>query len=282
MSELYRFMIVDVFTETAFAGNQLAVFTNAKGLSDDRMQTIAREMNYSETTFVLPPEQDGDLRIRIFTPARELPFAGHPVLGTAFAVAGPLQSVLMRMETGSGLVPVLLEREGAKIVFGSMQQPVPTWKTFEDADELLAALGVAGSELPVEVYDNGIQHVFVTLSSADEVAALRPDAARLSAVADGAGVNVFSADGDRATTRMFITDLDMGEDAATGSAAGPLALHLARHGRIEWGSEVVISQGASIGRPSTLHATVEGSEQEISSVAVGGCAVVVARGEMRV
>ncbi|MDA3937439.1 MAG: PhzF family phenazine biosynthesis protein [Actinomycetota bacterium] len=280
MSKLYRFNIVDVFTETPFAGNQLAVFTNAVGLSDERMQEIAREMGFSETTFVLPPEQGGDLCLRIFTPVRELPFAGHPVLGTAFALAGPLQSTLVRIETGSGIVPVLLEREGAKIVFGSMQQPIPTWEAFDAADELLAALGVTGTELQIEVYDNGIKHVFVALSTADEVSALQPDMARLAAVAGVVGVNVFSTTDYHVTTRMFFTDVAIGEDAATGSAAGPLVVHLSRHGRIGWGSEIVISQGASIGRPSTLYATVEGDADEITSVAVGGCAVVVAKGEM--
>lgn len=126
MSRLYRFSLVDVFTRLPLQGNQLAVFTNAVGLTDDQMQRLAREVNFSESTFVFPAEKGGDLRIRIFTPTRELPFAGHPTLGTAFAMAGPLQSVLMRIETAGGIVPVVLEREGAKIVFGRMTQPLPT------------------------------------------------------------------------------------------------------------------------------------------------------------
>jgi trans-2,3-dihydro-3-hydroxyanthranilate isomerase len=279
MSDMRRFLIVDVFTDTPFAGNQLAVFTNATGMTDAQMQTLAREINFSETTFVLPAEQGGDIRVRIFTPARELSFAGHPVLGTAFAIAGPLQSVLMRMETGAGIVPVLLEREGAKIVFGSMQQPIPTVRPFDAVDELLAALGVSGSELPVEVYDNGLQHVFVMLPGDAAVSGLKPDLTRLAAVAGEVGVNCFSAGGGTAKTRMFITDIATGEDAATGSAAGPLAVHLARHGMLGWGEELVISQGAEIGRPSTLYARADGSAEEITGVNVGGSAVVVAKGE---
>jgi len=282
VSTTYRFLIVDVFTDTPFSGNQLAVFTNATGMTDAQMQALAREMNFSETTFVLPAEGEGDVRMRIFTPARELPFAGHPTLGTAFAIAGPLQSTLLRLETGMGVVPVLLEREGAKIVFGSMQQPVPTVRPFDDTDELLAGLGVSASRLPVEVYDNGVRHIYVMLESFAQVAGLSPDFARLEAVAGEMGVNCFAMEDGRVKTRMFFTDIGMGEDAATGSAAGPLAVHLARHGLLEWGAEVVISQGAEIGRPSTLYARADGSAEKIDGVSVGGCAVVVAKGEFQV
>ncbi|PKQ15017.1 MAG: 2,3-dihydro-3-hydroxyanthranilate isomerase [Actinobacteria bacterium HGW-Actinobacteria-7] len=276
-----RFVIVDVFTEKPLAGNQLAVFTNAVGLNDQQMQALALETGFSETVFVLPAESDGDLRVRIFTPQCELPFAGHPVLGTAFAVAGPLQSLLMRIETGMGTVPVVLEREGAKLVFGRMRQPVPTVQPWGDAGELLAALGVQGSQLPVEVYDNGIRHVFVALGSHAEVRALTPDHARLAQAAPNTGVNVFAVEDGRAKTRMFWSDAGVEEDAATGSAAGPLAVHLARHGLMAWGDTVEISQGAEIGRPSTLYATAHGSADGIESVEVGGSAVVVGRGEFK-
>ena len=281
MSRTYRFSIVDVFTSVRFQGNQLGVFTNAVGLTDEQMQSLARELNFSETTFVFPAEQGGDVRMRIFTPAHELPFAGHPVLGTAFAMAGPLQSILMRIETPGGIVPVALEREGAKIVFGRMSQPIPTVALFDTAlaDELFAALGVNGSELPVELYDNGVPHVFVALRSDAEVAALKPDFARLEAIVGDTGVNCFAASGDRVKTRMFAPDMGMAEDPATGSAAGPLAVHLARHGAIAWGDEILISQGAEIGRPSTLFARAEGSADAITLVEVGGSAVVVGRGE---
>lgn len=281
MSRTYRFSIVDVFTSVPFQGNQLAVFTNAVGLADDQMQRLAREIGFSETTFVFPAEQGGDIRMRIFTPTRELPFAGHPTLGTAFAMAGPLQSILMRIETTGGMVPVALEREGAKIVFGRMTQPTPTVAPFDAAfsGELFAALGVAGSLLPVEVYNNGVRHVLVALATDAEVAELKPDFGRLRRLVGDTGVNCFAATGDRVKTRMFAPELGMAEDAATGSAAGPLAVHLARHGRIAWGNEIVISQGAEIGRPSTLYARAEGSADSITVVEVGGSAIVVGRGE---
>lgn len=278
----HRFLVLDVFTEQAFAGNQLAVFTNAVGLTDEKMAALAREIGFSETAFVLPAQRGGDFRLRIFTPARELPFAGHPTLGAAFATAGPLQSTLVRIETESGIVPVTLEREGAKIVFGRMVQPIPKVAPWPDPEELLAALGLASSELPIEVYDTGIRHVFVCVPDFAAVAALRPDAELLRAAVGEVGANVFAFDGVSAKTRMFWFDNVLGEDAATGSAAGPLAVHLARHERIDWGTEIAISQGAEIGRPSTLYAKADGSAGEISSVEVGGSAVVVARGEFAV
>jgi trans-2,3-dihydro-3-hydroxyanthranilate isomerase len=282
VAKTYRFMIVDVFTDTALAGNQLAVFTNAVGMSDELMQRIAREVNFSETTFVLPPEAGGTIRIRIFTPVRELPFAGHPTLGTAFALAGPLQSALVRIETGSGVVPVSLEREGAKLVFGRMLQPVPSIAPFPDAEELLAALHLERSELPVEVYDNGVPHVYVMVPTFADVAAVRPDEARLLEVLGETGANVFAVEGGRVKTRMFFPELGIAEDPATGSAAGPLAVHLARHGRISWGDEITISQGEEVGRPSTLYARAGGSDETVASVEVGGCAVTVAKGEFLV
>ena len=279
MSRTYRFVVADVFTSVSFAGNQLAVFTDARGLSDTEMQSLAREIGFSETTFVLPAEGAADIRMRIFTPARELPFAGHPTLGTAFVVGLPLQRIVVRIETPQGVVPVALEREGAKIVFGRMEQPLPTIAPFERTDELLAALGVRRSALPVETYDNGVPHVYVALESDAEVAALAPDFAALVSCVGTIGVNCFCQTGARVKTRMFAPELGVNEDPATGSAAGPLAVHLARHGRIGWGEEIEISQGAEIGRPSILYARAEGGAEEVTRVEVGGSAVVVARGE---
>src|SRR5256714_10734127 len=138
----FRYVVVDVFTDTPLEGNQLAVFTDAREIPEEQLQSLAREMNLSETVFVLPTDADADVRIRIFTPAAEIPFAGHPTLGTAFVLGMPLQKMVIRIETGNGVVPVELEREGARIVFGRMQQPIPSIEAYGEADELLAALGV--------------------------------------------------------------------------------------------------------------------------------------------
>jgi len=274
VADRFRYVVADVFTDAPLTGNGLAVFTDARELPEAMLQPLARELNLSETVFVYPKEADGHVRIRIFTPAVELPFAGHPVLGTAFVLAAPLQLVEIRLETLSGVVPVLLEREGARIVFGRMEQPYPTVAPVDDEAALLTAVGVERSELPVEVYDNGVRHAYVCVESRERVAALTPDYGALRGL--GFGVNCFAGDGERWKTRMFGPALGMAEDPATGSAAGPLALHLVRHGRIEPDTEIRIEQGAEIDRPSTLFARAGDDRIE-----VGGSAVVVARGEFR-
>jgi trans-2,3-dihydro-3-hydroxyanthranilate isomerase len=273
-----RYVVADVFTDTPLTGNQLAVFTDGREVDDETMQSLAREMAFSETVFVLPPEADGHARIRIFTPASELPFAGHPTLGSAFVLAQPLQLEEIRLEMGAGTVPVRLEREGARIIFGWMTQPIPQWRPYERADELLSVLGVE-SQLPVDWYDLGPSHVYVALRTPDEVAALRPNFQEL--VTFATGINCFAPLDGRWKTRMFAPGDGVPEDAATGSAAGPLAVHLLRHGRITSGEEIEIEQGAELRRPSRLFARATGTATEIERVEVGGSAVVVARGEFR-
>ena len=276
----FRYVVADVFTDRPLTGNQLAVFTDARAIPEEQLQPLAREIGFSETVFVLPAEGEGHARLRIFTPTTELPFAGHPMLGTAFVLGEPLQLSEIRLETPAGVIPVTLEREGPLIVFGRMSQPIPTWRPFERVSELLGALGVDRSTLPIEVYDLGPTHVYVALESEDAVAALAPDLTALLELPP-VGVNCFAGEGRNWKTRMFSPANGVAEDPATGSAAGPLAVHLARHGRIAFGDEIEISQGAEIGRPSTLYARVEGSAEKIERVEVGGSAVVVARGEFR-
>jgi trans-2,3-dihydro-3-hydroxyanthranilate isomerase len=272
----FRYVVVDVFTDVPLQGNQVAVFTDAREIPDERLQQLARETNLSETTFVYPADADGHVRMRIFTPSTELPFAGHPTLGTAFALAGPLQLVEIRIETAAGTIPVVLEREGARITFGRMQQPAPTIEPFAHVDALRGALGGVEPVLPVELYDNGVPHVLVTLGSPDEVAALQPDIVAIERLGRY-GINCFAVTGAGVKTRMFGPGLGMNEDPATGSAAGPIALHLARHDRIPFGTELEIVQGEEIRRRSVLYATAHSAEQ----IEVGGSAVVVARGEYR-
>jgi trans-2,3-dihydro-3-hydroxyanthranilate isomerase len=276
----HPYFVVDVFTDTPLEGNQLAVFADARSFSDQQMQRLAREMNYAETVYILPPRAGGDVRMRIFTPSTELPFAGHPVLGTAFVAGAALGGDAVRLETGLGVVPVELDRRDGRIVFGWMDQPVPSWQPFERRTELLAALGVEDSPLPVEAYRNGPLHVYVQLDSQDAVAGLRPDFGRLGSLGE-IGVSCFAGAGAHWKTRMFAPGLGVQEDPATGSAAGPLAVHLARHDRIGYGQRIEIRQGAEIGRPSVLYAQVEGSADSVRRVRVGGQAVLVARGEFR-
>jgi trans-2,3-dihydro-3-hydroxyanthranilate isomerase len=274
----HPYVVCDVFTDRPLAGNQLAVFTEAERIPTEHFQALAREMNLAETVFALPAESGGDVRIRIFTPTTELPFAGHPVLGSAFVLAENLGTPAIRLETGLGVIPIALEREAGRITFGRMQQQVPKWQPYPRAVEVLAALGVEASALPVESCRNGPEHVYVALPSEAAVAALRPDLHALSELT-GVAVNCFAGSGRKWKLRMFGPGIGIAEDPASGSAAGPLAIHLARHGRIRFGDEIEISQGAELKRPSTLYARAEGTATAIERVEVGGRAVIVARGE---
>lgn len=274
----YRYVLLDVFTGTALEGNQLAVFPQAPELPAREMQRIARELNLSETVFVRPAEQGGDAHVRIFTPAAELPFAGHPVLGSAIVVGSERGLEQVTLETGSGPVPVALEAVSEWVSSGWMRQPIPTWSPYEREAELLAALGVKRSGLPVEAYVNGPTHLSVELADEAAVVALTPDMQALNALGE-VGVSCFAGSGGRWKTRVFAPGLGVAEDPATGSAAGPLAVHLARHGRIRFGEEIEIRQGAEVGRPSLLLARTAGSGDAIERVEVGGSAVIVARGE---
>ena len=275
-----RYLIADVFTGTPLEGNPLAVFPDGRGLAADTMQRVARELNLSETVFFLPPEDTGDVRLRIFTPANELPFAGHPVLGSAFVLGEALGTSALTLETGAGPIPVELERDGGgQITFGRMEQNVPVPEPYEETGALLAAIGVPRSGLPVEAYRNGPRHVYVELASEAEVAALHPDQGALGHLP--VAVSTFAGQGPAWKTRVFTPFHGVPEDPATGSAAGPLAVHLARHGRTGFGQEIEIRQGEEIGRPSRLYARAEGSADKVERVLVGGSAVIVGRGEYR-
>lgn len=278
--ELVRsFFVADVFTGTPLEGNQLGIFPDGRGLDEELMLKATRELKFSETVFFLPPDEGADARIRIFTPGGELPFAGHPTLGSAWLLGEMLGSRTIRVSTGMGIVPVELERDGDTITFGRMSQPVPRWTPYDRADELRAALGAKEYGLPVEVYDNGPRRAYVELPGEAELAALAPDMGALTKLA--MSVSCFTRGPDSWVVRMFAPHSGIPEDPATGSAAGPLAVHLARHGRIEFGEEIEIRQGAQIHRPSVLYARADGTAAAIERVIVGGRAVIVARGEYR-
>jgi trans-2,3-dihydro-3-hydroxyanthranilate isomerase len=281
--EVRRYLVLDAFTDTPLQGNQLGVFPDAHGLPAATMQRLARELNLSETVFVLAPEREGDARVRIFTPTSELPFAGHPVLGTAVVLGLALERDSVALETGAGLVPVEITRGRGRApgAFGRMRQPIPSWEPYARAPELLRALGVERSGLPVELYRNGPLHVYVELASEQAVAALAPDM-RVVAQLGEICCSCFAGAGGHFKTRMFAPSLGVPEDPATGSAAGPLAVHLSRHGRIAFGEEVQLSQGVEVGRPSVLLARATGSAARIERVEVGGSAVIVAAGSFLV
>ncbi|HWD65037.1 MAG TPA: PhzF family phenazine biosynthesis protein [Solirubrobacteraceae bacterium] len=279
---IHPYVILDVFTDAPLRGNPLAVFTQAEEIPSRLMQPAARELNLSETVFLLPGDGECEAQARIFTPAVEVPFAGHPVLGAAFVVgADHPQRQVIRLRTGSGIVPVRVRRsEDGEIVAGGMEQPLPSVAPFEATEALFAALGVNGATLPVEVYDNGLLHVMIMLDDVASVSALTPDMRALRALGEY-GFSCFARFGEGVRTRMFGPGLGVDEDPATGSAAGPLGVHLVRHGLHTFSTNLEIDQGVEIGRPSRLRVRVEGSADRIEKVIVAGSAVVVARGLFR-
>jgi len=275
---LYR--LCDVFTDRPLTGNALAVFTDAAGLEASTLQALARELNLSECAFVLPPSSDAaDARLRIFTPTMELPFAGHPTLGSAFVLTEGARSGSIRLETARGISHVRFERPAQEAAFGWMTQPLPLSSRYARERELLEALGVASSTLPVELYDNGPHYVLVSLGSAEQLGDLCPDMARLAALGSIAAT-VFAPSGQGWKSRVFAPGEGINEDPATGAAAEPLAVHLARHGLAAYGSEVLIAQGVEVGRPSRLHARAIGSREHLERVEVGGSVVGIGRGQI--
>jgi trans-2,3-dihydro-3-hydroxyanthranilate isomerase len=280
----HPYTILDVFTATPLAGNALAVFTEGQEIPSRLMLSAARELNLSESVFLLPGDDQADASVRIFTPAAELPFAGHPILGAAFVVGAANGSDAVRLRTGMGVVPVALTREHGEIVYGEMVQPVPAITPFSDSAMLLDALNLPGSALPIEHYDNGPHHVMVAVESADAIINLEPDMAALGRVSVQAGLTGISCftklSEGRFKTRVFCPGLGVPEDPATGSAAGPLALHAVRHGLSELAQQIEIIQGVEIHRPSQLNARVDGSIEQ-PTIVVGGQAVTVAHGHFR-
>jgi trans-2,3-dihydro-3-hydroxyanthranilate isomerase len=278
---MHHYVIVDVFTTVALQGNPLAVFPHAADIPVGRMQLIAREMNLSETTFVLPAQAGGDRRVRIFTPVNELPFAGHPILGTA-AVLGVSTAVdQLRLETAAGTIPVDFQYRRDRTVSASMRQPIPAWEPYQRQGELLDALGLQSSTLPVDAYRNGPRHVYVGVDSEAALARLQPDQRALATHPDMAAI-CYTGSGKRWRTRMFSPAYGVVEDAATGSAAGPLAVHLARYGLVPFGKQIEIIQGVEIGRPSRMFARAEGAGERLDTVEVEGSAVITARGTLLV
>ena len=295
MPRSYRYLHYDVFTDHLFGGNQLAVFLDGRGLPGDTMQAIAREMNFSETTFVLPPETPGtDVRMRIFTPFEEMPMAGHPTIGTTFALAraGVIERGRTHFVFGCniGPVPVAMTWNDGDLGFAWMTQPLPAFgEPIPDPARTAAALSlsptaVAGTGLPVQVVSCGVPFLFVPLTARRAVDNVVVNTSVLDTLfsATGtspSGVFVFSAEpGEpRATaySRMFAPELGITEDPATGAASGPLGCYLVRHRVVqpEKADSMISLQGVKMGRPSYVHIAIGLQQGEISSVQVGGEAV---------
>ncbi|WP_433278707.1 PhzF family phenazine biosynthesis protein [Pseudonocardia xinjiangensis] len=281
-----RYDVVDVFTDTPFAGNPLAVVHGAVDLDTAQMQAIAAEFGLSETAFPLPPTEPGaDYRLRIFTPARELPFAGHPSVGTAWVLAraGLIDTGEVVQECGAGLLPVRVDDHGAQVTGGT-----PVVGPALDGAALAAAVGLGpedvDGEVPAGVAAAGVPYAVLPVR-ADAVARATPDAAALRGlVADLVGLVVVAYDraGWRAHMRMFAPEAGVDEDPATGSAAVALAVFLVDRGVLpgEGQSGFIVDQGAEIGRPSQLGVLVRADGGAAQEASVYGGVVAVARGEL--
>jgi PhzF family phenazine biosynthesis protein len=297
ISNSIPFYIIDVFSDEPLAGNPLAVVPEAKRLDDDTMRRIAREFNQSETTFLLPPtRKDADWRLRCFTPAGQEVFgAGHNALGAWWWLAASGQLELgadgkrFMQEIGSRVLPVEISCNAGKLLSVGMTQTAPTFgKVFDDRSELASALGlevsdIAADHLPIQVVSTGAAHMLVPIRNRTAIDKARPDAPRLASVlhsVEGKGCYLFSLDpvspDSTAHARFFNPTEGISEDAATGSAAGPLACQLVAHGIIQDGTILVIEQGHAMGRPSLIQVQVWGS-----NVVVMGRGFVTAEGTLR-
>ena len=298
-----RYLHLDVFTDRSFEGNQLAVFPEPGGLDTAMMQRVTREMNFSECTFIFPPERGGDIKMRIFTPGEELPMAGHPTIGTTFALAA--EGVIARgrtdivFELGVGPTPVSLEWKGDALSFAWMTQQLPTFGgVISDRRALAAAVGLSDShltnDLPAEVVSCGVPFLFVPVASRGAVDAVSVDRKALAHCCREAGVEelpafFFTTDGkpeDGAAqtvySRMLAPGFGIAEDPATGGASGPLGCYLLRHGVVtpDAARNIVSLQGFAMLRPSRIHISIESSNGAITRVRVGGRSVMIGRGEL--
>ncbi len=300
----YRYLHLDVFTDRLFGGNQLAVYLEPQGLSAAEMQSIAREMNFSETTFVWPPEDPRtDVRVRIFTPGKELPMAGHPTIGTAFALghAGVVQAGRPEVFFGLGVGPIRVELtwEAGKLAFAWMTQLPPTFgPVVRTTDTVASALGVQARQItstgmPIEQVSCGVPFLFVPLATraAVDAAALNYGAMRevyrQTGLDEDLGVFVFSmekgSDGGTVYSRMFAPGLGVNEDPATGAASGPLGCYLVQHKLVtaSGAGDIVSVQGVKMGRPSRVQIAIGTDKGTITTVRVGGTAVLAGEGTLR-
>jgi trans-2,3-dihydro-3-hydroxyanthranilate isomerase len=264
----HEYVLVDVFTDRKFGGNQLAVFRDGTGVRDEVMQAAAKELNLPETTFVVPAEHGGDHKLRIFTPARELPFAGHPTVGTAFVLADSRDATL-RLEEQVGTLQVTV-RDG----FTEMEQPLPTFEPVADRDAVAASVSLEAGDLepalPIEVGSSGNRFMFVAVKTLDAVKRASP-----RGLAEAAYIFTTQTvePGSTVHGRMYAPWQGIAEDPATGSANGPLGAYLVRHGLSD-GTRIVSEQGFEMGRRSLLYVRVGGGRDRITSVHVGGrCAI---------
>ena len=299
----YRYCTADVFTKVAFGGNQLAVLPDARGLSDAQMQNIAREFNYSETVFVLPPEAGGTRRLRIFTPGSEIPFAGHPTVGAAHVLATigeiPLTGAETKIvfEEGVGPVPVTIRAEGGSPVFCQLSVsklpevgPQPPTRTTLAEILGLDVSDIVGGSTPAQALSCGLPFLIVPLKNREAVAKARVKLDRWEEVLQrfwAPDIMVFAKDAEQdghdIRARVFVPGQGVPEDPATGSANATLAGYLGQRdartdGTLRW----VVEQGFEMGRPSILEIEADKVAGQLTAIRVGGASVMMAEGALRV
>lgn len=292
----FEYLLVDVFTNRQFGGNPLAVFPEGQAIPEDLLQRITKELNLSEAAFVMPPRNDEtDFHVRIFTPGREVPMAGHPTVGTAFALAhlGHIQPIdsgakHTHFEEGVGTIPVELSFENGKPTQIVMDQPLPTFEQpLENRAEITAMLNLSEddlADLPIQVVSTGVPFLYIPLKSLDSIerASLRMEVWR-----DLLEVDIFLLTPETVEptstvhSRMFAPTMNISEDPATGAASGPLGAYLVEHGVVtaqNGVAEILSEQGFEMGRPSYLHIAIGVENQTINRVRVGGECVMMGGG----
>ncbi len=305
-----RYLHLDVFTDRRFEGNQLAVFPEPAGLTTETMQAITREMNFSECTFIFPASgspASERVRMRIFTPFEELPMAGHPTIGTTFALAHegtiPKGQKDFIFDLGVGPTPVSLEWDGDRLAFAWMTQLLPTFGgILTDAGALAAALGLERADLvaglPAQAVTCGANFLFVPIATRRAIDSISIDPKSLSRCFQSAGlaelpVFVFttepgssptSAERETVYSRMFASGFGIPEDPATGGASGPLGCYLLHYQLVtpEAARAILSLQGVAMGRPSRIYISIDNQNGQIRRVRVGGRSVMVGSGEILV
>ncbi|MDQ3927567.1 MAG: PhzF family phenazine biosynthesis protein [Chloroflexota bacterium] len=301
MTRKLHYFIVDVFTDRQFGGNPLAVFTDGRGLSTETMQRLAKEMNLSESTFLLPPEDPANhFKLRIFTPGKELPAAGHPTIGTSFVLARERMfdwsgdAAELRLEEGVGLIPVHLEFRGGASHMIWMTQPLPRFgPVLDDVTSVAEMLSIEpeniNTDLPVVVGSCGVPFLYVPVRDLETMHRLRlrqDVSSRLLSPLGTGEVFIFAPEveyvGSTVHSRMFAPDMGVGEDPATGIASGPLGSYMVRYGLVSANptAYIVSEQGIEMGRPSFIHIQITREGDEIARVQVGGQAVYMGEGDI--
>jgi trans-2,3-dihydro-3-hydroxyanthranilate isomerase len=282
----------DVFTSRALEGNPLAVFPDGRSLSDDEMQAIAKEMNLSETTYILPRDaaigKERGIRVRIFTVQEELPFAGHPTLGTAFALRGNSGAAEIRLELNVGTIPVTFEETPGQPVFGEMRQNDPTFGQIHDAKKIAEVTGIPlsdiDSDFPVQTVSTGVPFTILPLRGLEQIGRLQINQSRSSEYLSASGAKFFFCvtretvdPAARLHARMLFYN---GEDPATGSASGCAGAWMVQHGIAKPEERVLIEQGVEMKRPSRIFVRASRGNDRVVNVRVGGNVVEVLRGEL--